>query len=125
MRLIRLAKELDIPLVAANDSHYLEREDSYAHEILMCIQMGKTINDEHKMEFPNKEFYVKSATEMIELFKNIPEAIENTVKIKDRCNVNIEFGESHLPDYKVPDEETLESYLEKLCLEGVIKNMGQ
>ena len=124
LRLIRLAKELDIPLVAANDSHYLEREDSYAHEILMCIQMGKTINDEHKMEFPNKEFYVKSATEMIELFKNIPEAIENTVKIKDRCNVNIEFGESHLPDYKVPDEETLESYLEKLCLEGVIKKYG-
>lgn len=122
--LIRLAKELNMPLIAANDSHYLEKEDSYAHEILMCIQMGKTINDEHKIEFPNKEFYVKSATEMIELFKNIPEAIENTVKIKDRCNVNIEFGKSHLPDYKVPDGETLESYLEKLCLEGVIKKYG-
>ena len=122
--LIRLAKELNIPLVAANDSHYLEKEDSYAHEILMCIQMGKTINDKHKMEFPNKEFYMKSAAEMIELFKNIPEAIENTVKIKDRCNVNIKFNESHLPDYKVPDGETLESYLKKLCLEGVIKKYG-
>ena len=122
--LIRLAKELDIPLVAANDSHYLEKEDAYAHEILMCIQMGKTINDEHKMEFPNKEFYVKSANEMVELFKNIPEAIENTVKIKDRCNVSIEFGESHLPDYEVPEGETLESYLEKLCLEGVEKKYG-
>ena len=123
--LIRLAKELDMPLVAANDSHYLEKEDSYAHEILMCIQMGKTINDEHKMEFPNKEFYVKSATEMIELFKNVPEAIENTVKIKDRCNVTIEFGESHLPDYQVPEGETLKSYLENLCLEGVAKKYGE
>lgn len=123
--LIRLAKELDMPLVAANDSHYLEKEDAYAHEVLMCIQMGKTINDEHKMEFPNKEFYVKSAEEMIALFKNVPEAIENTVRIKDRCNVEIAFGESHLPDYEVPDGYTLESYLEKLCLDGVTKKYGE
>ena len=123
-KLIQISKELNIPLVAANDSHYSNKTDAYSHEVLMCIQMGKTINDEHRMEFPNNEFYIKNAEEMHELFHDIPEAIENTVKIKERCNVEFSFNESRLPVYQVPEGETLESYLNILCFEGAKNKYG-
>lgn len=122
--LIKVAKELDIPLVAANDSHYSHREDAYSHEVLMCIQMGKTIKDEHKIEFPNEEFYIKTPEEMQELFKDLPEAISNTVKIMERCNVEFSFNESRLPVYQVKEGETLESYLRQLCFEGAKEKYG-
>lgn len=123
-QLIRLSGETGIPLVAANDAHYGNREDAFSHEVLMCIQMGKTIKDEHRMEFPNSEFYVKTPQEMEELFGGIPEAMENTVRIMERCNVDFSFGENRLPSYVVPEGETLESYLRALCLEGARNKYG-
>lgn len=124
-QLLQLSRELEIPLVAANDAHYPKREDAYSHEVLMCIQMGKTIRDEHRLEFPNDEFYVKSPQEMAALFPGIPEALENTVKIAERCNVTLEFGQNRLPTYEVPPGETLESYLRGLCLEGAARRYGK
>jgi len=123
-QLIKLSRELEIPLVAANDSHYINKEDAFSHEVLMCIQMGKNIKDEHRMEFPNSEFYVKSADEMCDIFKEIPSAIENTTKIKDRCNVEFNFDENHLPSFVVPEGETLDSHLKKLCCEGARVKYG-
>ncbi|MDD2370520.1 MAG: DNA polymerase III subunit alpha [Firmicutes bacterium] len=120
-QLIKLSRELEIPLVAANDSHYVNKEDAFSHEVLMCIQMGKTIKDEHRLEFPNSEFYIKSSEEMWDIFKDIPSAIENTIKIKDRCNVEFKFDENHLPSFIVPEGETLDSYLKQLCYEGARK----
>lgn len=123
-QLIRLARELEIPLVAANDSHYGEKDDAYSHEVLMCIQMAKTVKDEHRMEFPNAEFYIKTPDEMADLFREIPEAIENTTRIKERCNVHFVFDEYRLPTYEVPEGETLESYLRELCFEGAREKYG-
>lgn len=123
-QLIRIAKELDIPMVAANDAHYSNQEDAYSHEVLMCIQMGKTIHDEHRLEFPNKEFYVKTPDEMWSLFQHLPDALENTVKIAERCKVSFDFDQNRLPTYQVPEGETLESYLRDLCLEGAIEKYG-
>lgn len=123
-QLIRLSREIDIPLVAANDSHYRNKDDAFSHEVLMCIQMAKTIKDEHRMEFPNNEFYIKSPEEMWDLFKEIPSAIENTVKIKDRCNLEFDFDENHLPSFIVPEGETLDSYLKQLCYDGAARKYG-
>ena len=123
--LIKLSKETGIPLVATNDAHYLRREDAKAHEILLCIQTGKTINDEDRMRFTTEEIYVKSPEEMYDMFKNIPEAIENTVKIAERCNVEIEFHKLHLPQYQVPDQKEPYEYLKGLCYEGLKKRFGE
>ncbi len=117
--MIRLSREIGIPLVATNDAHYLRRQDARAHEILLCIQTGTNINDEDRMRFSTEEVYVKSPEEMHELFKNIPEALENTVKIADRCNVELEFNKLHLPKFQVPAEEDPFEYLRGLCFEGL------
>ena len=90
-KLVELSKKLNIPLVATNDAHYLKKEDSYNHEVLLCIQTGKRMKDEDRMKFKTNDFYIKSPEEMQEYFKNIPEAIENTVKIAKKCNVTFEF----------------------------------
>ena len=103
-KLIQLGKELDIPLVGTNDAHYLKKEDSYNHEILLCIQTGKKMTDEDRMRFETEEFYIKSPEEMVDYFSSIPEAIENTVKIADKCNFDFEFGVTKLPNYDVPAE---------------------
>ena len=125
-KLIALARKLDIPLVATNDAHYLKREDAYNHEVLLCIQTGKRITDEDRMKFDTDELYVKSPEEMIEYFSNIPEAIENTVKIAEKCNVDFEFGHTILPNYDVPEEfETHFDYLKKLCDDGLKKRYGE
>ena len=125
-KLIELSRELDIPLVATNDAHYLKREDAYNHEVLLCIQTGKRMNDPDRMRFETDELYVKSPEEMSEYFKNVPEAIENTVKIADKCNVEFEFGHTILPNYDVPEGyNTHFDYLKKLCDDGLIKRYGE
>jgi len=124
--LIRLSRKLDIPLVATNDAHYLKREDSYNHEVLLCIQTGKKMNDEDRMRFETDELYVKSPEEMKEYFSNVPEAIENTVKIAEKCNVEFEFGVTKLPNYDVPEEfKTHAEYFRKLCYDGIHKRYGE
>ncbi len=125
-KLIELSKQLNIPLVATNDAHYSRKEDAYNHEVLLCIQTGKKMNDEDRMRFDTKELYIKSPEEMIDYFKNVPEAIENTVKIAQKCNVEFEFGHTILPNYDVPEEfETHYDYLKKLCEDGIKKRYGQ
>ena len=125
-KLIELSRKLNIPLVATNDAHYLKKEDSYNHEILLCIQTGKKITDEDRMKFANDEFYLKSPEEMAEYFANVPEAIENSVKIADKCNFDFEFGVTKLPNYDVPPEyKTHSEYFRKLCTDGIIERYGK
>ena len=120
-KLVELARKLNIPLVATNDSHYLKKEDYYNHEVLLCIQTGKRMTDEDRMKFQTNDFYIKSPEEMKEFFKNIPEALENTVKIAEKCNVDFEFGHTILPNYDVPEEfETHYDYIKKLCDDGIL-----
>ena len=116
--ILRLAQDTGLPLVATNDAHYLTREDSYIQDVLMCIQMGKTVDDPNRMRFETQEFYIKSEDEMRSLFPNQPEAIENTQKIADRCNVEFEFNHYHLPEYKAPDGSDSLTYFRRLCNEG-------
>ena len=124
-KLIQLARKLDIPIVATNDAHYLKRENAYNHEVLLCIQTGKRMSDEDRMRFDTEELYVKSPEEMSEYFKAFPDAIENTVKIAEKCNVEFEFGHTILPNYDVPPEyPTHYDYLKKLCDDGLIKRYG-
>ena len=125
-KLVQLSRELDIPLVATNDAHYLKKEDAYNHEVLLCIQTGKRMTDEDRMRFETDELYVKSPEEMKEYFANVPDAIENTVKIADECNVEFEFGHTILPNYDVPDEfATHFDYLKHLTDDGIIKRYGE
>ena len=125
-KLIGLAKELDIPLVGTNDAHYLKKEDSYNHEILLCIQTAKKIHDEDRMKFETDEFYIKSPEEMADYFSAVPEAIENTVKIADKCNFEFEFGVTKLPNYDVPKEfKTHEEYFRKLTWDGIEERYGK
>ncbi|MGB9787204.1 MAG: DNA polymerase III subunit alpha [Dictyoglomus turgidum] len=123
--LIRLAKEFNVPLVATNDVHYLRKEDAEIHDILLCIQTGSKLNDKDRLRFKTNEFYFKSPDEMINLFKDVPEAIENTFKIAERCNVEIPLNNIILPVFEVPEGETLDSYFEKLCWEGAKKRFGE
>ena len=116
--LIRLARELGLGLVCTNDIHYVSKRDAEFQDILMCVQTGKSVDDPERMKMDSSELYVKSADEMAELFGNIPETIENTVKIADRCSVSIEFGKLHLPEFEIPDGMTADEYLLDLCLEG-------
>ena len=117
--LIRLHEETGIPLVATNDAHYLRKEDAEMQDILMCIQMGKTVDDPNRMKFETEEFYVKTEAEMAALFPNYPEALENTVKIAQLCNVEFEFGKYHLPHFQLPEGWTDgDAYFEKLCMDG-------
>ena len=125
-KLIQLGKMLDIPLVGTNDAHYLKKEDSYNHEILLCIQTGKKMTDEDRMRFETEEFYIKSPEEMVDYFSSIPEAIENTVKIAEKCNFDFEFGVTKLPNYDVPEEfKTHEEYFRKLCSDGIKERYGE
>ncbi|MCR4922772.1 MAG: DNA polymerase III subunit alpha [Lachnospiraceae bacterium] len=119
--LLRMSKELDIPLVVTNDAHYTYAEDAGAHDILLCIQTGKKLQDEDRMRYEGGQYYVKSEEEMRELFKYAPEAIDNTQKIADRCNVEIKFKENKLPKFTVPENMTSLEYLTLLCKEGLEK----
>lgn len=125
-KLVQLARKLDIPLVATNDAHYLKREDAYNHEVLLCIQTGKRMSDEDRMKFDTDELYVKSPEEMAEYFKAFPDAIENTVKIAEQCNIEFEFGHTILPNYDVPPEyPTHYDFLKELCDKGLKKRYGE
>lgn len=125
-KIIQIARRLNIPIVATNDAHYLKKEDAYNHEVLLCIQTGKRITDEDRMRFETDELYVKSPEEMSEYFKNFPDAIENTVKIAEKCNVEFEFGHTILPNYDVPEEfSTHYDYFKKLCYDGIKIRYGE
>lgn len=116
--LIKLARELNLELVCTNDIHYVLREDAEYQDVLMCVQTGKTVDDDERMKMESSELYVKSEDEMRELFSYVPEAIDNTVKIAERCNVEIEFGKLHLPEFDVPEGKTPYEYLSDLCNNG-------
>jgi len=117
--LLRMSKELDIELVATNDVHYINAEDSVAHDILLCIQTGKKVSDEDRMRYEGGQFYLKSEDEMRKLFPYALQALENTHKIAERCNVEIEFGVTKLPRYDVPEGYTSWEYLNYLCTKGL------
>jgi DNA polymerase-3 subunit alpha len=116
--LVRLSRETGIPLVATNDAHYLTRADSHAQEVLLCIQTGKTMSDASRMKFATDQFYFKTAVEMAEVFRELPEALERTIAIADRCNVKIQRVSNPFPEFKVPEGHTADSYFEKVAREG-------
>ena len=117
--LIRIHQETGIPLVVTNDAHYLRREDAQMQDTLMCIQMGKTVDDPNRLKMETSELYLKSTQEMAALFPDYPEAVENTVKIADLCSMDFQFGTYHLPEFKLPQGYTDgDAYFEKLCREG-------
>ena len=122
--LVKLSEEIGAPLVATNDAHYIKRSDAKAHDVLLAIQTGSTVDDENRMRFANDEFYLKSESEMMELFPEHPEAIENSHKIAERCNVEFEFGEYHLPEFIPPEGMTNKDYLRKLCYDGLERRYG-
>jgi DNA polymerase-3 subunit alpha len=117
--LMQISKELNVPLVATNDIHYTYAEDAQAHDILLCIQTAKVVTDENRMKYEGGQYYVKSEEEMRKLFPYALEAIDNTAKIAERCNVEIEFGVTKLPKFEVPEGYDSWSYLNKLCLDGL------
>lgn len=116
-----LAKRLGIPVVASNDVHYLNASDHKAHEVLLCVQTGKTLRDADRWRFSSQQFYLKSPLEMQAVFSEVPEALRNTIAIAERCNLELTFGKIRLPKYAVPDGYTLDSYLRKLAEEGLRK----
>lgn len=118
---LRLSKETGIPLVVTNDVHYTYAEDEKPHDMLLCIQTGKKLSDENRMRYEGGQYYIKSEQDMKELFPYALEAVENTQKIAERCQVEIKFGEMHLPKYEVPNDEDAASYLRGLCREGLEK----
>ncbi len=118
-RLVKLARDMKVPLVATNDCHYLREEDADAQDVLMCIQTGKTLEDETRMRMETRQLYVKSEAEMRELFPNVPDALENTTRIAERCHVEFEFGKTRLPHYPIETGETSLEMLTRLCLEGM------
>ncbi|MEW5800516.1 MAG: DNA polymerase III subunit alpha [bacterium] len=119
--LVALAKELDLALVATNDCHYIEKSEAFSHEVLLCLQTGKTLNDPKRMRMSTDQFYFRPPEEMIALFQEIPEAVKNTLAIAERCTVEFQFGQYFLPNYQPPDGFTLESYLEELACQGTMK----
>ncbi len=124
-QLVAIARELDIPLVATNDIHYVNKEDSAFHDVLLCMQTGKTIDDPNRMRFATDEFYLKSREEMEEALGEYPEALDNTVKIAARCHVDLTPPPLSLPECKVPPGHTLETYLRELCQNGLVERYGE
>ncbi len=122
--MVELAKEFELPLVGTNDCHYLLKSDHRMHDVLLCIQMKKTVNDPDRMRFEN-HFYFKNVDEMREVLKDFPpEAITNTLEIANRCNLELDFSESVMPKYDVPEGHTNESYLKELCIQGLREKFG-
>ncbi|MGI6596173.1 MAG: DNA polymerase III subunit alpha [Elusimicrobia bacterium] len=123
--LIEVADKTGAGLVATNDCHYLKKEDAFAHEVLLCIQTQAHIEDKDRMRFQTQEFYFKTSDEMYEAFKDVPEALKNTVEISDRCNVRIDLGKYHLPVFHPPDGKTPDAYLEELVMKGLNEKTHQ
>jgi DNA polymerase-3 subunit alpha len=122
--LVDYAKKFNLPLVAANDVHYLKREHAAAHDVLLCIQTGAHLADEKRMRYPSPEFYFKSGDQMAELFGEIPGALDHTLEIAEKCNLTIELGKNKFPDYQPPEGMTREAYLRRLCEEGLHRRYG-
>ncbi len=120
-QLIKLARALELPLVATNDVHYINKEDAEMHDVLLCIQTGKTLDEPGRMRFSTQEFYLKTEEEMTALFDNVPDSLSSTVEIAEKCNFDFEFGNIHIPYYEVPDGLTAAEYLYKLGMEGLNK----
>src|SRR5205085_5444120 len=120
----KIAQDLGVGLVAANDVHFLGRDDHDAHDVMLCIGTGKMVQDENRMHYA-PELYFKSPAEMRELFKEHPDAVDNTLAIGERCNVSIEFGKSKYPEYPVPEGQTREGYLRELCYKGLEERYGE
>lgn len=118
---IKISKETGIPLVATNDVHYINQKDSKSHDILMCIQTGKTVEDENRRRYPSDQFYLKSPEEMWDIFSYIPEALENTIKIAEECNYDYKFHESKLPKFPLPEGTDPYEYLKETCYKGLIE----
>jgi DNA polymerase-3 subunit alpha len=123
--LIAISRELGLPLIATNDCHYLDRSDAYAHEVLLCIQTGKTMEDEDRMRFENDGFYFRPPAEMAELFKDLPEALENTVRIAERCDLEIPMGTYHFPQFQKPPDQTLEEILQEKAHTGLSERLAE
>lgn len=123
-QIIRISEETGIGLVATNDVHYIKHDDFKMHKVLLCIQTGSKITEDNPIEFKTNEFYLKSADEMAELFKGVPEALTNTAKIAERCNVSFEFGKIKLPRFDIGDRDHFEFFKEK-CLEGLRRIYGE
>ena len=121
---VRIARELGAPLCGTNDSHYVDAGHAKAHEALLCIQTGAAMSDPGRWRFSTEEFYLKSADEMRSVFKDLPEAYRNTLAVAERCDLELGFGQFHLPKYDVPAGFTLDSYLEHLAFEGLKRRYG-
>jgi DNA polymerase III subunit alpha len=122
--MFRLEKDLDIPLIATNDSHYIAADDSRAHEILLCVQTAGSMNDPKRFKFDTNEFYIKSADEMSRLFAHAPHVVSGTMQFPERCNLKLSKVANPFPDFPVPESETLETYFEKVCREGLEKRFA-
>ena len=122
--LLRMHNETGIPLVCTNDAHYLRKEDAESHDVLLCIQTGKTVDDENRMRYEPRNFYLRSTEEMEALFSGYPDAVENTQRIADRCQLEFTFGKYHLPEFKLPPGYDSPTYLRKLCDEGFARRYG-
>ncbi|HJO92554.1 MAG TPA: DNA polymerase III subunit alpha [Victivallales bacterium] len=124
--LLSLSKEFNLPTVATNDAHYLKREHAKSHELLLCIQTNATINDEKRFKFSNDEFYFKSGDEMLEIFKETPDAISNTLEVAEKCNVKIPFVPevNHYPVYEIKEDITEKEYLRNICLDNMKERYG-
>jgi len=123
-QLISISHDLDIPLVATNDVHYVRQEDIQAHDLLLCIQTNATVNDPNRMKMQGAGYHLRSYDEMAALFSEVPEALSNTLKIAERCDLTFDFETLHLPPFRVPPGHTNETYLEELCQEGLKKRYG-
>ena len=123
--LLKIHQETGIPLVCTNDAHYIRKEDAESHDILLCIQTGKTVDDENRMRYEPRNFYLRSTEEMETLFSAYPQAVENTQRIADRCQMEFTFGKYHLPEFKLPPGYDSPTYLRKLCDEGFAERYGQ
>lgn len=119
--MMKLHEETGIPLIATNDVHYIRQSDAKVHDVLLCIQTGSTVDDEKRMKFPNDQFYLKSEEEMRKIFAAVPEALDNTHKIAERCNVEFEFGHLHLPEFVPPEGMDNRTYLRSLCENGFME----
>ncbi|MBE6940349.1 MAG: DNA polymerase III subunit alpha, partial [Ruminococcaceae bacterium] len=124
-QLLRMHQETGIPLVCTNDAHYIRKEDAESHDVLLCIQTGKTVDDENRMRYEPRNFYLRSTEEMEELFRAYPEAIENTQRIADRCHFDFTFGTYHLPEFRLPEGYDSPTYLRQLCDEGFMNRYGE
>nr|WP_027625207.1 DNA polymerase III subunit alpha [Clostridium lundense] len=123
--LIDMSKKFNIPLVATNDVHYIKKEDYKPHDVLLCIQTGKTVDVEDRMRYPSDEFYLKSPEEMYEMFSHVPEALENTIKIAEKCNFDYKFHESKLPNFPLPEEVDHYEYLKDICYTGLTERYAE